>query len=110
VDADTLDGVQGALYARLASPTFTGNVTGTFIGNITGDVLGNVTGTVTGNASSATATGITNDTTTNATMYPTWVTAITGNLPQKVSSTKIWFNPSIGELCCSGDIVAFATP
>lgn len=39
---------------------------------------------------------ITDDTTTNATMYPTWVTANTGNLPIKVSSTKFSFNPSTG--------------
>ncbi len=41
---------------------------------------------------------ITNDTTTNATMYPTWVTANTGNLPVKVSSTKLSFNPSTATL------------
>ncbi len=41
---------------------------------------------------------ITNDTTTNATMYPTWVTTNTGNLPVKVSSTKLSFNPSTAAL------------
>lgn len=41
---------------------------------------------------------ITDDTTTNATMYPTWVTTTTGNLPLKVSSTKITFNPSTATL------------
>lgn len=41
---------------------------------------------------------IVNDTTTNATMYPTWVTANTGNPAQKVSSTKLSFNPSTGAL------------
>jgi hypothetical protein len=54
-----------------------------------------------GNASSstyATNTTITNDTTTNATMYVTWVTATSGNVPQKVSSTKLTFNPSTGTL------------
>ncbi len=40
----------------------------------------------------------TDDTTTNATMYPTWVTTTTGSLPQKVSSTKLTFNPSTGSL------------
>jgi hypothetical protein len=39
---------------------------------------------------------VVDDTTTNATMYPTWVTANTGNLPVKVSSTKFSFNPSTG--------------
>lgn len=64
--------------------------------------VGNVTAaSFTGNASSstyATNTAITNDTTTNATMYVTWVTATSGNMPQKVSSTKLTFNPSTGAL------------
>ena len=42
--------------------------------------------------------GITNDTTTNATMFLTWVTANTGYLPAKVTSTKLTFNPSTGVL------------
>lgn len=46
---------------------------------------------------------ITDDTTTNATMYPTWVTAASGSLPLKVSSTKLSFNPSTG-------VLALATP
>jgi len=46
--------------------------------------------------------GITDDTTTNATMYPLWVTANTGNLPAKVSSTKLSFNPSTGLLSTVG--------
>ena len=41
---------------------------------------------------------ITDDTTTNAVMYPTWVTAATGLLPIKVASTKLTFNPSTGLL------------
>ncbi len=49
-------------------------------------------------ATNATNTAITDDTTTNATMYPTWVTANTGNLPQKTTSTKMTFNPSTGAL------------
>ena len=49
-------------------------------------------------ATNATNTAITDDTTTNATMYPTWVTTTTGNLPQKTSSTKLSFNPSTGTL------------
>lgn len=52
--------------------------------------------TTTTTATNATNTAITDDTTTNATTYPTWVTANTGNLPQKVSSTKLSFNPSTG--------------
>jgi hypothetical protein len=48
------------------------------------------------NATNATNTGITDDTTTAAAVYPTWVTTTTGNLPQKTSSTKLQFNPSTG--------------
>jgi hypothetical protein len=57
-----------------------------------------------GTATNATNTGITNDTTTNAEMFLTWVTANTGNLPQKVTSTKLTFNPSSGVLTCTGGV------
>jgi len=55
-------------------------------------------------ATNATNTAITDDTSTNAVMYPTWVTANTGNLPQKVTSTKLTFNPSTGVLTVTGGI------
>lgn len=71
----------------------TNNLTTT---TFTGALSGNATTATT--ATNATNTAITDDTTTNATMYPTWVTAATGNLPQKVSSTKLSFNPSTGAL------------
>ncbi len=45
-------------------------------------------------STNAATTTIVDDTTTNATMYPTWVTTTSGSLPQKVSSTKLSFNPS----------------
>jgi hypothetical protein len=54
------------------------------------------------NATNATNVGITDDTTTAADMYPTWVTSTTGNLPVKVSSTKLKFNPSTGVLTMTG--------
>jgi hypothetical protein len=54
------------------------------------------------NATNATNVGITDDTTTAADMYPTWVTSTTGNLPVKVSSTKLKFNPSTGVLTVTG--------
>ncbi len=50
----------------------------------------------------ATNTGITDDTTTSSTVYPTWVTGTSGNLPQKISSTKMNFVPSSGSLILSG--------
>lgn len=53
------------------------------------------------NATNAANIGITDDTSTNATMYPTWVTTTTGNLPAKTSSTKFSFNPSTGTLAAT---------
>ena len=67
----------------------------TFIGALSGNATTATTATT---GTNATNTAITDDTTTNATMYPTWVTANTGNLPQKVTSTKLTFNPSTGNL------------
>lgn len=102
--------------APLISPSFTtpniGAATGTSL-SVSGQLTSTVsTGTAplvvsstteVANLKAATATaatnvGITDDTTTNATMYPTWVTANTGNLPQKVTSTKLTYNPSTGSL------------
>jgi len=57
-------------------------------------------------ATNATNTAITDDTTTNAVFYPTFVSTTTGNLPQTVSSTKLKFNPSTGALTASQLIIA----
>lgn len=65
-----------------------------FIGNVTG----NVTGSISGTATNATNVGITDDTSTSSIVYPTWVTSNTGNLPEKVSSTKLTYQPSTGTL------------
>jgi len=51
-----------------------------------------------GSATNATNTNTTDDTSTNAVMYPVWKTATTGNLPEYTSSTKLKFNPSTGTL------------
>jgi hypothetical protein len=56
------------------------------------------------NATNATNIGITDDTSTAADYYPVWVTNTTGNLPAKVSSTKLKFNPSTGVLTPTGGI------
>lgn len=56
------------------------------------------------NATNSANIAITDDTTTNATMYPVWVTANTGNLPAKVTSSKLSFNPSTGVLTATGGI------
>ncbi len=57
-------------------------------------------------ATNATNTAITEDTTTSTAVYPTWVTANTGNLPVKTTSTKLSFKPSTGALTASQLIIA----
>lgn len=70
-------------------------------------VLTNATGTAGSlTVGNATNVGITDDTTTNATVFPTWVTANTGNLPEKVSSTKLTWNPSTANLSTTGTFTA----
>ena len=72
-----------------------GTVTATaFVGALTG----NVTGNCSGSAGSATNITTTNDTSTNATYYPTIQTATGGTNPLKTSSSKLTFNPSSGTL------------
>jgi hypothetical protein len=80
----------------LSATSFTGAGTG-LTGTAASLSIGGVAATA-GTATNATNTTITDDTTTAATMYPTWVTANTGNLPQKTTSTKLTFNPSTGVL------------
>ena len=67
------------------------------VSGATGAVTVSVSGTVAA-ATNATNSAITNDTTTNASYYPTFVSTTTGNLPLNVSSTKLFFNPSTGLL------------
>jgi hypothetical protein len=55
-------------------------------------------------ATNATNVAITDDTSTAAEMYVSWVTTTTGNLPMKVSSTKLKFNPSTGVLTATGGV------
>lgn len=50
----------------------------------------------TGTATNANNIAITSDTSTSASMCPTWVTTNTGNLPAKVSCSKFFFNPAAG--------------
>lgn len=52
----------------------------------------------------ATNINITDDTTTNADYLPVWVTANTGSLPAKVTSTKLKFNPGTGVMTVTGGI------
>lgn len=72
------------------------------LGTPSAGVLTNATGTAAsltaGTATNAVNSGITNDNSTSATMFIPWVTASSGNLPVKVSSTGLTFNPSIPTL------------
>ncbi len=80
------------------NPSTANLTTTTFTGALSGNATTATSATSATTATNATNTAITDDTSTNATMYPTWVTATSGNLPQKVSSTKITFNPSTANL------------
>jgi len=85
-----------AIVARDASGNFTANI-------ITAALSGNAdTATNSTNATNATKAAITEDTTTNASKYITWVDANTGNNPVKTTSTKLTFNPSTGLLSATG--------
>jgi hypothetical protein len=75
-----------------------GNGTSAFTAASAAQVVSVIGSTAVTNATNAVNIGITDDTTTNATMYPTWVTTTTGNLPVNTSSTKFSFNPSTGTL------------
>jgi hypothetical protein len=59
-------------------------------------------------AGTATNVNITNDTTTNATVYPTWVSGTSGSQMVEISSTKLTFNPSSGLLSTPAAPVANA--
>lgn len=87
--------------ASSGTPTFRA-IVASDIPTLNQDTTGNAATATT--ATNATNVAVTNDTTTNATMYPTWVTANTGNLPIKVTSTKLSFNPSTGILTVTGGV------
>jgi hypothetical protein len=91
-------GATATTIAGLTSVTST-----TFVGALSGNASTATTATT---ATNATNTAITDDTTTNATFYPTFVSNTTGNLPQTVSSTKLKFNPSTGALTVNQLIIA----
>ena len=91
-------GSSATTIAGLTSVTST-----TFVGALSGNASTATTATT---ATNATNIAITDDTSTNATVYPTWVTTTTGNLPAKTTSTKLKFNPSTGALTVNQLIIA----
>jgi hypothetical protein len=89
-----------SVYAPIAGTTYVGTTAIALNRASAAQVLTGIT-SIDGTAANATNIGITNDVSTDATMYPLWVTGITGNLPAKVSSTKTSFNPAFGSLKAS---------
>ena len=83
-----------------------GNGTSAFTAATAAQVVAVIGTTAVTNATNAANVAITDDTTTNASVYPTWVTTTTGNLPVKTSSTKMSFNPSTGALTVNKIIIA----
>jgi len=73
----------------LAVPNITGDLSGNVIGNVTGNVTGNLTGTATNSTNSTIAID-----SSNQSFFPTFVSATSGNLPLKVDSSGITYNPS----------------
>ena len=57
-------------------------------------------------ATNATNVAVTDNTSSSATWYPTFVSTTTGNLPITVASTKLKFTPSTGALTASQLIIA----
>lgn len=81
-----------------------GNGSSAFTAATSSQVVSVIGSTAVTNATNAVNVGVTNDTTTAVAVYPTFVTANTGNLPVKVTSTKLSFIPSTGALTATGGI------
>jgi hypothetical protein len=79
-----------------------------------GPLVGNVTGEASSAISATTSSkvSISSDDVTAVTMYPTFVSGITGSLPIAVHTSKLGFKPAIGELTATvfkGDLAGIAT-
>lgn len=86
----TLAGVETLSNKTLVAPAL-----GTPASGVATHLTGTAAGLTAGTATNAVNSGISNDTTTNATMFPVWVTANSGNLPLNVASGRLGLNPSI---------------
>ena len=84
-----------AIVARDASGNFSA---GTITATLSGNASTATSATSATTATNATNVAITDDTTTNATYYPAFMTATSGNGGVRVSSTKLTYNPSTGAL------------
>ena len=93
--AVTLTGTQTLTNKTLTSPILTTPALGT----PTAIVLTNATGTASNlTANIANFINVTDDTSSNVTVYPIFANATSGAITEQVSSTKLTFNPSTGLL------------
>jgi hypothetical protein len=93
--AVTLTGTQTLTNKTLTSPILTTPALGT----PTAIVLTNATGTASNlTANIANFINVTDDTSSNVTVYPIFANATSGAVTEQVSSTKLTFNPSTGLL------------
>jgi len=91
-------GSSATTIAGLVSVTST-----TFVGALTGNASSATTATT---ATNATNIAITDNTSTNATYYPVFVSNSSGNNAATTSSTKLKYNPSTGALYVSAIYIA----
>ena len=109
----TLPNLNFGTYLQSGATSYNGSTAVTMTTNATSSNLGstlvardangdfsarNITASLLGLASESSLATITNDVTSNITVYPTWVTANTGYLGLETSSSKLFFNPSTGLL------------
>lgn len=89
-------------YSTVGAPSANGSgASGTWGISISGNAA---TSTSSTDSTNCVNVLIGNDTTTSADYYPVWVTSSSGNLPLRVTSTKLKFNPSTGFLTTTGGI------
>lgn len=93
-------------YNTVGAPSTTGtNASGTWGINITGSAASATSAT---NATNASNVAITDDVDSAATHYLYMGTGTTGNNATKVSSSKISFQPSTGDLTTAGNVTAYS--
>jgi len=105
VDSNTLTYNPSSNILTLVNLVASGTITATTI-SATTVIANNFTGlaslatsaTTALNSTNSTNAGITNNTTTNATYYPTFVSSTSGNLPLQVDSSTLTFNPATNTL------------
>jgi hypothetical protein len=107
VAAATENNTIDAIVQRNAQGDFAaGTITATsFSGPLSGNATSATTAVSATNSTNATNTVITNENTLSAVHYPTFVSATTGNLPQRVGSPFLTYVPNTG-LLSAGSVTA----